>query len=564
MRVIANRLAAANPDWKDLRLELAPALEQLTGAQRPLLLVLMGAVSFVLLIACVNVANLLLARSTARQHEIDIRLALGATRARIVRFVLAEAFPIAMAASVAAVALAYGGLRALKPLTGNLPRADELSIDGRVLLCALTFGILAALLFGLMPAIRSSRPTAVAGMASRTTARWQGSLIASEVALAFVLLAGAALLIQTFIHIRSVDLGYDPHNVLTHFLGLQPSADGTRTAGAQLYARIRDRVRALPGVRAVATASSMPSDGVLISLDIQPEGEPARHREHQASIDIVSDAYFQVIRIPLRAGRLFNASDQERSLPVAVVSESVALRYFQGKAIGRRLILPEMKFNMTGEKYIPTEIVGVVGNLCVTSLTDCEAEQVYVPERQSALQLVYILVRTDGDPMALSKSVRHAAYRETPTTPLDEGRSLEDRRRYLTDAPERAMWLLSVFTGLAITLARVGIYGVSAYLATQRSREIGIRMALGAEFRDIAVLIYRSSLLASLAGLAMGAVAAVALTRVLRSLLFGVSPFDPATLAIAAVSLLAIALAATTGPALKAALTDPARVLRSE
>lgn len=477
---------------------------------------------------------------------------------------LAEAFLIALAASAGAVAMAYGGLQALKPLMGNLPRADEISIDGRVLTCALTFGVVTALLFGFLPALRSSRPGAIAGMETRTTRKWQGWLVASEVALAFVLLVGAGLLIQTFVHIRSASLGYDPRNVLTHFLGLHPSKDGTRTAGAQLYARIRDGISALPGVSAVATASSMPSDGVLISLDVQPEGEPAKHREHQASIDIVSEDYFRVIRIPLLAGRLFNASDREGSLPVAVVSESVARRYFRGKSIRRRLILPEMKFNMTGGESVPTEIIGVVGNLCVTSLTDCQAEQVYVPERQSALQLTYILVRTEADPMALSRSVRHIVYQESPTTPLDEGRSMEDRRRYLTDGPERAMWLLTVFAGLAVTLAGIGIHGVSAYLATQRSREMGIRMALGAGFRDIAALIYRSSLLASLAGLAAGGLAAWGLTRVLRSLLFGVSPFDLTTLAAAAVGILAIALAATTGPALRAAYTDPARVLRSE
>jgi putative ABC transport system permease protein len=564
MNVVAKRLALANPDWKNIQLRLSPVLEELTGPQRPLLLLLMGAVSFVLLIACVNVANLLLARSTARQHEIDIRLALGATRARIVRFALAEAVLISAAASLGAITLAYGGLRALKPLTGGLPRADELSIDGRVLLCALAIGIAAALLFGILPALRSARSSTAARMYSRATAKWQGTLVASEVALAFVLLVGAGLLIQTFASIRAVNLGYEPRNVLTNFLGLPPSADGTRSAGAEMYSRIRERLAGLPGVRGVATASCMPADGVLISVDVQPEGEPAQRRESRASVDVVSDGYFPVLRIPLRTGRLFNTSDREGSTPVAVVSESIANRYFHGKAIGHRMILPEMLFNLTGEKYIPTEIVGVVGNLCKTSVKDCEAEHVYLPERQSALRLTYILVRTDGDPLAMQKSVRHAVYMESPTTPLDEGRTLEDRTRYLTEGPKRAMWLLGVFAGLALALAAIGIYGVSAYAATQRSKEIGIRMALGANFTDVAALIYRSSLAASVAGLAIGAAGAAALTRLLESLLFGVSAFDPLTLVAAAFALLGIALAAATGPALRAALTDPASVLRSE
>ena len=247
LNVIARQLSGENPDWKSLELLGTPVLEQVTGPQRPLLLLLLGAVSFVLLIACVNVANLLLARSMARQHEIDIRLALGASRGHIVRFVMAEALTISCVASLLAVAIAYGGLRALKPLTTTLPRADEFSIDAHVVLCALLLGVAAALLFGVLPALRSARPSWVAGMRSRVSSRSQGTLVAGEVALAFVLLVGAGLLIRTFAAIRATDLGYNPHNVLTSFLALPPAPDGGRTAGAALYARIRERVSALPG-----------------------------------------------------------------------------------------------------------------------------------------------------------------------------------------------------------------------------------------------------------------------------------------------------------------------------
>ena len=232
LNVAAVQLSRENPDWRTLKLSGTPVLEQVTGPQRPLLLLLLGAVSLVLLIACVNVANLLLARSTARQHEIDIRMALGASRGHIVRFVLAEALTISVVASLAAVAIAYGGLRLLKPLTTTLPRADELSIDARVLLCALLLGVIAALLFGVLPAFRSAQPTRVAGMRSRTSSRSQRALVAGEVALAFVLLVGAGLLIRTFVAIRTTDLGYNPHHVLTNFLALPPSPDGSRTAGA--------------------------------------------------------------------------------------------------------------------------------------------------------------------------------------------------------------------------------------------------------------------------------------------------------------------------------------------
>ena len=354
-------------------------LEQVTGPQRPLLLLLLAAVSLVLLIACVNVANLLLARSTARQHEIDIRMALGASRGHIVRFVLAEALTISVVASLAAVAIAYGGLRLLKPLTTTLPRADELSVDARVLLCALLLGVIAALLFGVLPAFRSAQPTQVAGMRSRTSSRSQRALVAGEVALAFVLLVGAGLLIRTFVAIRTTDLGYNPHNVLTNFLALPPSPDGSRTVGAGVYARIRERVSALPGVRAVATASSLPMFGVSISMDVHPEGQPARRHEHVASMDVISDDYFRVMGIPRRAGRIFTPDDRDGSTPVVIVSESVVSRYFAGKAIGKRIIIPEFKFNIDGGKDIAAEIVGVVGNVCMNSVEDCQAEHIYLP-----------------------------------------------------------------------------------------------------------------------------------------------------------------------------------------
>ncbi len=564
LNAVAVQLSRENPDWRNLGLSGVPVLEQVTGPQRPLLLLLLAAVSLVLLIACANVANLLLARSTARQHEIDIRVALGASHGHIVRFVLAEALTISLAASLAAVAIAYGGLRLLKPLTATLPRADELSVDARVLFCALFLGIIATLLFGVLPAFRSAQRTYAAGMRSRTSSRSQRGLVAGEVALAFVLLVGAGLLIRTFVAIRTTDLGYNPHHVLTNFLALPPSPDGGRTAGAGVFARIRQRVSALPGIRVVATASSLPMFGVSISMDVHPEGQPARRHEHVASMDVISDDYFRVMQIPRRAGRIFTPDDRDGSTPVVIVSESVASRYFAGNAIGKRIIIPEFKFNIDGGKDIAAEIVGVVGNVCVNSVEDCHAEHIYLPETQNALRMENLLVRTEGDPMAIARAVRHAAYLEAPAVPLDDPRTLEARTSYLTDGPKRAMWLLGVFAGLALLLASVGIYGVSSYLATQRSREIGIRMALGAEFGDIAGLIYRGVLLPSAIGLAIGAGAAVWLTRLLKSLIFGVNAGDLKTLALAGFTLLGISVLAATGPAVRAALSDPARVLRRE
>ena len=560
----AVQLSRENPDWSTLKLSGTTVLEQVTGPQRPLLLLLLGAVTFVLLIACVNVANLLLARSTARQHEIDLRMALGAGRGHIVRFVLAEALTISVVASLLALAIVYGGLRLLKPLATTLPRADELSLDAPVLVCALLLGGISTLLFGVLPALRSAQPGRVAGMRSRATSRSQGVLVVGEVALAFVLLMGAGLLIRTFVAIRTTDLGYNPDRVLTNFLALPPSSDGGRTGGAGLYSRIRERVFVLPGVRAVATASSLPMFGVSISMDVHPEGQPERRHQHVASLDVISDDYFRVMEIPRRAGRIFTPDDRDGSTPVVIVSESIVNRYFAGKAIGKRIIIPEFKFNIDGGRDIAAEIVGVVGNVCVNSVEDCHAEHIYLPEQQNALRMENLLVRTEGDPMGVAKAVRHAAYLEAPTVPLDDPQTLEERTSYLTDGPKRAMWLLGAFAGLALLLAAVGIYGVSAYLATQRSHEIGIRMALGAQFADIAGLIYRGALVPSLVGLAIGAGAALWLTRLLKSLIFGVTIGDPRTLAIAGFSLLGVSVLAATGPAIRAALSDPAKVLRRE
>jgi putative ABC transport system permease protein len=304
--------------------------------------------------------------------------------------------------------------------------------------------------------------------------------------------------------------------------------------------------------------------GVSMSMDVHPEGQPERRHEHVASMDVISDDYFRVMEIPRRAGRIFTPGDRDGSVPVVIVSESVAKRYFGGQAIGKRIIIPEFKFNIDGGKDIAAEIVGVAGNVCVNSVEDCQADHIYLPERQNALRMENLLIRTDGSPMGIAKAVRHAVYLEAPGVPLDEPQTLEERTAYLTDGPKRAMWLLGVFAGLALLLAAVGIYGVSAYLATQRSHEIGIRIALGAESGDIAGLIYRGVLLPSVVGLAIGAGAAVWLTRLLKSLIFGVDSRDLKTLALAGCALLVTSVLAATGPAIRAALSDPAKVLRRE
>ena len=297
---------------------------------------------------------------------------------------------------------------------------------------------------------------------------------------------------------------------------------------------------------------------------MQREGQPERHDGQTAALVVISDDYFRLMEIPRLTGRKFTAADREGSARVAIVSESIVRRYFGGEALGKRIILPEFLFNIDGGPEGKVEIVGVVGNVCVNSVEDCEPEHIYLPEGQSALRMENLLVRTEGAPLNLARAVRHTVYLAAPTIPLDDPKTLEQRASYLSDQPKRAMWLLGVFAGLALLLAAAGIYGVSAYLATQRRREIGIRMALGAEFADIAALIYRGTLQPSAIGLAAGIAGSLWLSRLLKSMLFGVGVGDPKTLTVSGLVLLATAAVAATGPAVRAALTDPARILHRD
>lgn len=555
-------LGAANPDWKGMQLKPVPVLERITGGDRGMLLTLLAAVSFVLLIACANVASLMLARSAGRTQEMAIRTTLGATRGEIVRMALRETLVLSLAAAVASVAMAEAALRGLRPLLENLPRANELSIDGVVFGVALALGVLTAVLAGILPAWRMADTEGAASMRSRSTVGWQHALLTSEIALAFVLLTGAGLMLRSFAAARAVDLGYRPASTLTHFLSLPVAEDGKRTEGNALYARMRDAVAQLPSVVSAATTSSLPSGGVLITMDVQPEGQPARRQERGAAMAIVSPNYFSTMAIPIRDGRGFAMTDRAGGVAVAMVSQSVAKRHFGGSAVGKRILLPEVGFNLTGERMVPYLIVGVTGNVCVNSVRDCEAEHIYLAEAQSSIRMTYLVVRTQGDPLALAQVIRRRAQSETPLTPLADGKTLEELTAYLTDGPKRAMWLLGLFAALAVSLAAVGIYGVTNYLAAQRTREAGIRMALGARMSDLLVWMMRRPALSCWMGLVVGAGLVVLLVRFLDVLLYGVPRFDAWTMASSAGVLFGAGLLATLWPALRAARVNPVEALR--
>ncbi|MBL8229946.1 MAG: ABC transporter permease [Bryobacterales bacterium] len=563
LRILSARLHSELPRFKDMTLTAAPVIEDITGPAAPLLRLLFGAVSLVLLIACVNVANLLLARGAARQRELDIRAALGAPRWRITRLLFVESLVLCVAASLAAVAVAYLGIRAASPLIATLPRADEVAVDLRVLGACLAAGVLISLAFGMLPVVRP-RQARLAVALNRQTRRWQGSLIAAEVAISFVLLAGAGLLLRTFVSMRQISLGYDAHNVLTHFLSLAPSTDGSRTAGLAAIGRLRQRIEDLPGVTSVATSSTLPMGGVAMTMDVQPEGQPASRGSRQASLAIVSEGYFQTARIPLVKGRAFGEGDREGSAPVVIVSQSVANRHFGGSAIGKRLVLPRIGYNLTGGDLMSAEIVGVAGNVCVNSVSDCEVEHLYLPESQSGLRMTYLLIRSNSDPTLLAASVKRVAAVEFPLFPLDQPQTLEARTGYLTASARQGLWLVGAFAALAVLLAASGVYGVSSYLAGLRRKEVGIRVALGAAPSDIVSLVYGETLLMAAGGICVGAIAVAGLSRFVEAMLFQVRPHDPATMAVAVAGTAAIVLLATTPAALRSIRRDAASELRRE
>jgi putative ABC transport system permease protein len=400
-------------------------------------------------------------------------------------------------------------------------------------------------------------------MSSRATLRWQTSLLTTEVALALVLLVGAGLLIRTFVNLRRARLGYAPRNVLTCFLAL-PAERSDRGSAELLYDRIRERLASLPGVQSVATATSTPAGGVDMSVEVEPEGHAARKGAVTATVDMISPRYFRTMGIALKAGRSFTPADRYGGPPVVIISDSIARKYFGGQALGRRLHIPAVNFALTDAKEVWAEVVGVVESVAVTSVGETTAEHIYLPEAQSPVRFTMILLRTGRDAVSFGPALRRAVYAESPLTPLDEVKSMEERTAYLTAAPRRAMWLLGLFAGIAGILSAIGIYAVSAYLSAQRAREFAIRMALGAGVPSLAGAVCRKPLGSILAGIALGTLSAFALTRLLKSLLFGVGNVDFSTYACAAIVLLACGLIALLRPALRTITMDVAKALRQE
>jgi predicted permease len=579
MTAIAAHLAELYPDInKDSGITLVPLKQNVVGEIRPFLLVLLAAVGFVLLISCANVANLLLARSTGRTREFAIRTALGASRSRVMRQVLTESIVLALAGGVAGtLAAAWGTEAAIRLLPDALPRAEEIQLSGRVLLFTFGASLLAGLMFGLIPALKTSGADIHESLkeggrgGSGVRHRTQGTIVAVEMALAMVLLAGAGLMIRSLANLWNVDPGFDPNHLLKFSLAsAQPLGEtpaGTRAA----FLRLHEAIAAVPGAEAVSlTAGSSPMSGDSeLPLWLEGEPKPASQSEMRMSLfTIAQPDYFKVMKIPLQRGRFLTESDREHSPLVTVIDEEFARRFFGAKdPIGQRVNFDVLNSTL--------EVVGVVGHVKQWGLDETNTSpvqaQCYFPLMQVPDFLMpmlahglQVVARMDpklwNDVGAIHRAVgsvnsQIVVYGTQAMTEVIAG-SLATRRF--------AMMLLGVFAALATVLSCVGIYGVISYVAEQRTYEIGMRMALGAGRGNVLRMMLGQAGRLALVGVGIGLVAAVALTRLMSSMLFGVSAHDPLTYLGASLLFLFVAMAACFVPARRATRVDPVIALRYE
>ena len=568
MNTISERLAqnyvVTNSGWSTRVIELQ---ERFVGDLRTSLLILLGAVAFVLLIACANVANLLLARAAYRQQEIAVRTALGASRMRIVRQLLTESVLLSIVSGLIGLALSIWLVKLLIAISpADSPRVDEIGIDMRVFGFTLGVTVLAGLLFGLFPALQTSRPnlnemlkdSGRQGGETGGRNRVGSLLIVSEIALSFVLLAGAGLLIKSFINLQQINPGFNADNVLVIRVILPFNTYKTPEQRAQVFKQLQDSVKAIPGVQSAGGVASIPlrGDNFGVGTFVTLEGRPRTLDEstNVRHLPVTGD-YFQTMQIPLKSGRLFTDHDNSQSTKVAILSEKLVRQLWPNEnPIGRR-------FMMWDEDFL-REVVGVVGDT-KEELDEDAINQMYIPYAQDAnWDSQTFVVRTTGEPGAVAGSVREAIRAVDKGIPTYNVRTMNDVVS-VSAAPRRVpMLLLSAFAGVAMLLAMLGIYGVTSYYVTQRTHEIGLRMALGAQLGDVLKLVLRRAMLLAVIGVGIGIAGAFALTRYMTTLLFGVKPVDVITFVGVAIVLTAVVFVACLIPARRAAKVDPLEALR--
>jgi predicted permease len=552
---------------------------RVADALRRSLLVLFGAVGLVLLIACVNLANLLLARATARKQEIAIRLAIGAGRSRLVRLLLTESVVLALLGGVASLALAVAGTRMLSAINPQdtlraqgleggigLVGFDTIRLDGSALVFTFAVTVLVGVIFGLVPALQATRPdlsrdlrdgSAGAGFGRRMGVN-RRTLVIAEVALAFVLLAGSGLMIRSLGNLLGVDPGFNASNVLTLRLTV-PDGDVAPDSMPGFYERLQSEIGALPGVESVALADCPPlsggCNGTIMTFADRP---PSATGNAMIGVHWVSPSWFSAMRVPLIRGRLFTEEDGLETPKVVLINEEAARKYFPGEdPIGKRVAVYQGGFDAGAE------VIGIVGDVRFGTIDSLARPDAYISYGQARITRMMIFVRATGDPSALAPGVRNAIRNVAPGIPLYDMQPMSARVSSATGQARFSAVLLAMFAAVALSLAVMGIYGVLSFAVAQRTREIGIRMALGAEQSRVLTLVVREGVLLASAGVVLGLVAALAFSRVLRSMLFEVTTTDPWTYGLMVLVLAGAAFLASWVPAQRAARVDPVVALRN-
>jgi putative ABC transport system permease protein len=563
---------------------LVPLKEQIVGRIRPALLVLLGAVAFVLLIACVNVANLLLTRASAREKELSIRTAMGAGRARIVRQLLTESMVYAVLAGALGLSIAYWGVYALHALVPqNVPRIGEVRVDPLVLGFTLGLSLLTGIIFGLAPAWQVGRAnlhgtlkeTGQSTSAARGTRRLRGILVVSEMALAVLLLVGAGLLIRSFQHLLEVNPGFEPRHLLSMKLSPPAQAYPVGTPLQTFYQRVLDRVKTIPGVQAAGAISELPMSDSYSSGSTFFEHTSVTDLERYAPMNnlpfteidyrTIVPGYFEAMQIPLVRGRLLSERDTSEAPRVTVVDRDFANRFWPNQdPIGKRIAVQAIpKSNPLLPQWCT--VVGVVGHVKHYGPDVEGREQAYFPLTQlSFARTMYLAVRTNLEPASVTSAIRQQVLAVDKNMPIYEVSTMDQLLSDSVVQPRLNLTLLAAFATIALVLAAVGIYGVMAYTVTQRTHEIGIRMAMGAQSEDVLKQVLREGARLAAIGLAVGLLGSLAATRLIRTLLFGVETTDPLTFVAVAVILLGVSLAACYIPARRATRVDPLVALRYE
>ncbi len=575
MTALSNRIAQENPNSnKDWGAAVVSLRDQLLGDFRLALLVLFGAVGLVLLIACANVASLLLARAGAREKEVAIRLAIGATRGRLLRQLLTESVLLALLGGVIGLLIAAWGADVLLKLNPvEIPRMDNLSVNGPILAFTLGVSLLTGLIFGVVPALNASRPdlnrTLKEGGRDSQTAggRIRSALVIAEVAIAMVLLVGAGLLLKSFVRLQRVDSGFNSANVLTFNLQLPASSYREWRQVSELYTQLIARLKSVPGAQSADATGFLPLESGWPSGFLIQGRPPAPGEETVAQHRPVSEGYFQTMGIPLLRGRQFGERDQADAPGVMIVNEALARRYFPNEdPVGKRITTLSRQYGPLGRVMpasLEMEVVGVVGDEKNSSLSKTAEPAIYIFHRQFAYRSMSVVVRATA-PLSLVNAVQNEVWALDRNLPVSNIKTMERRLGESIAQPRFSALLLGLFAALALLLAAVGIYGVVSYTVEQRTREIGLRMALGASAGDILKQVVGRGLALTLAGAGLGVFGAFGLTRLISGLLYGVRATDPAIFVAMPALLALVALMACYIPARRATKVDPMIALRCE